>query len=161
MVGTTPARTSPCARDPPPLHMAFLPPRRVNLDLTRRFKRLTLAVWWSSVRSKVFLYAVTSIMPSMLQAMISIIHSPTACFVGPWKRDGQTDSLGKAPSKQGVLVCHDEHHSLNASGHDQHNSLADCLLCRSVEKGRCLSARMGSFKVSKLCLLYASHGAPE
>ena len=31
--GTTPARTSPCARDPPPLHMAFLPPRRVNLDL--------------------------------------------------------------------------------------------------------------------------------
>ena len=28
------ATTCPCARDPPPLHMAFLPPRRVNLDLT-------------------------------------------------------------------------------------------------------------------------------
>ena len=46
-----------------------------------------------------------------------------------------TGSLGEAPSKQGVLVCHDEHHALNASGHDQHNSLADCLLCRSVEEG--------------------------
>ena len=34
VVGTTPARTSPCARGPPPLHMALLPPRRVNLDLT-------------------------------------------------------------------------------------------------------------------------------
>ena len=33
-VGTTPTRTSPCARGPPPLHMAFLPPRRVSLDLT-------------------------------------------------------------------------------------------------------------------------------
>ena len=32
VVGTTPARTGPCARDPPPLQMAFLPPRRVNLD---------------------------------------------------------------------------------------------------------------------------------
>ena len=31
-MGTTPARTSPCARDPPPLQMAFLPPRGVNLD---------------------------------------------------------------------------------------------------------------------------------
>ena len=28
VVGTT----GPCARDPPPLHMVFLPPRRVNLD---------------------------------------------------------------------------------------------------------------------------------
>ena len=37
------------------------------------------------IRSKVLLYAMTSIMPSMLQAMISIIHSPTACFVGLWK----------------------------------------------------------------------------
>ena len=31
-MGTTPARTSPFARGPPPLHMAFLPPRRVNLE---------------------------------------------------------------------------------------------------------------------------------
>ena len=46
-----------------------------------------------------------------------------------------TGSLGEAPSKQGVLVCHYEHHALNASGHDQHNSLAGCLLCRSVEEG--------------------------
>ena len=40
VVETTPARTSPCARGPPPLHMAimaFLPPRRVNLDLTWLF----------------------------------------------------------------------------------------------------------------------------
>ena len=84
-----------------------------------------LTVWVKLLRSKVFLYAMTSIILSMLQAMISIIHSPTACFVGPWKRDGQTDSLCQAPSKQGVLICHREHHSLNASGHDQHNSLAN------------------------------------
>ena len=62
--------------------------------------------------------------------------------------------LGEAPSKQGVLVCHDEHHALNASGHDQHNSLADCLLCRSVEEGMVSFSTDGVF-------LYASHGAPE
>ena len=45
------------------------------------------------------------------------------------------DSISEATSKLGALVCHDEHHALNASGHDQHNSLADCLLCKSVEEG--------------------------
>ena len=29
-----PTRTNPCARGPPPLHLAFLLPRRVNFDLT-------------------------------------------------------------------------------------------------------------------------------
>ena len=48
----------------------------------------------------------------------------------------------------------DEHHALNASGHDQHNSLSDCLLCRSVEEGMVPFSTDGVF-------LYASHGAPE
>ena len=45
VVGTTPARTSHCARGLPLLHMAFLPPRRVYLDL------IETAVPWRAVRT--------------------------------------------------------------------------------------------------------------
>ena len=57
-----------------------------------------------------------------------------------------TGSLVELCSKQGVLVCRDEHHALNASGHDQHNSLADCLLCRSVEEGMVSFSTVGVFQ---------------
>ena len=66
-----PSVVRPCHRNPSPVS---------RTKPSRPTTAHQLTVWVKLLRSKVLLYAMTSIILSMLQAMISIIHSPTACF---------------------------------------------------------------------------------